>query len=292
MKLKILIFCLVLVCNASQAFAQNVALLVWDKKADQKNELPYNFRDLSPLGINAIGSAQFSETQLKEVRKKYPNEKIVIVDLRRESHGFINGSAVSWRSPFDRSNINKNSSEILRDEKIRLNSVKKDREIIVNKILEKDKKNGWYEEVEPEIIAVEKISTEENLAKENGFEYKRFFVRDHGNPDAKQLLEIVNFIKNFPQDKKIYVHCAAGRGRTTTFLTIYDIIKNGSELSLKEILKRQEKIGGIRLDDVDADAEWRKKLAEERLKMVREFYAVEADARAGLRADTRVRHYN
>lgn len=262
---------LFLIMSLSPAFSKKIELLVFDKD-ESKNELPRNFRDLSGLGLNVIASGQFSEKELVAIRQKYPNEKILVVDLRRESHGFINGQAVSWRSPFDQSNIGEKIEKILRDEKSRLNLLKKDEEIIVNKILEKDEKNGWYEEVEPKIIAVAEISTEENLVKKFGFEYKRFAVRDHASPDHNQVLEFEKFIKNLPLDKKIYIHCAAGRGRTTTFLTLYDIMNNGDKMSLEEILIRQAKVGGVRLDEISEDEKWRENLAQERLKMIREFY--------------------
>ena len=111
-----------------------------------------------------------------------------------------------------------------------------------------------------------------NLAEKNGFEYKRFAVRDYAAPDLKQLEEMVKFIKTLPADKKIYAHCAGGEGRTTNFLVLLDIIKNGKKLSLKEILDRQAKLGGAKLDDFAKKEEWRKKLGAERLKLIEEFY--------------------
>jgi len=262
-----------LILTTSNLQAKNVELLTFDKSEVQKNGLPRNFRDLSQFNLNAIASAQFSQKELQEIRKKFPNEKITIVDLRRESHGFVNGVSVSWREPFDASNVGKTSAQILKDEKFRLNLVKKNGQILVNKILEKDKENGWYEEVKPEILQAQEVETEENLVKKNGFSYKRFVVQDHAKPDEKQFGEMVKFIKSLPQDQKIYVHCAAGKGRTTTFLALYDIIKNGDKLTLDEILKRQHKAGGANLYEVDEESNWRENLAQEKLEMLKKFHA-------------------
>jgi hypothetical protein len=107
MKLKLTIFLLFFTFTASQAMAQNASFLTFDKSETSKDGMPRNFRDLSVIGINAISSAQFSEDELQKLRQKYPNEKIVIVDLRQESHGFINGKPVSWRSYFEKINQNK-----------------------------------------------------------------------------------------------------------------------------------------------------------------------------------------
>lgn len=257
---------------ASQATAEKASLLTFDKSEITKDGMPRNFRDLSVIGINAIASAQFSEDELQKLRQKYPNEKIVIVDLRQESHGFINGKPVLWRSYFEKINQNKKISEILSDEKLRLNAAKKDHEIVINEVVKRDKESGWYEDVAPKIITVNQAISEKDLAQKNGFEYQRFSIRDFDIPKAKEFSRMINFIKNLPEDKKIYVHCAGGRGRTAMFLVILDIIKNGKKIELEEIFKRQNKLGGARLDEISKEEAWSKKLASERLKMLEDFY--------------------
>lgn len=269
--IKKIIIGVVALLMSSNSFAENNLLLVFDK-IEKENELPRNFRDLTPLGINAIASGQFSEKHLQEIKKKYPDEKIIIVDLRRESHGFVNGEAVSWRGQYDSSNLGKSVEGVIVDEKNRL-SLKKGQKLIVNKILEKDRKNGWYSSVEPRLLEVDGASTEQEMAWKNGFSYKRFVVQDHSKPDEKQLEAYVNFINNLPKNTKVYVHCAAGRGRTTTFLAIYDIMKNAEKLSFDEIIKRQHKIGGVKLDKIDKEEEVYKDRAKERLQMLQNFYS-------------------
>ncbi len=274
MKLKLTIFLLFFTFTASQAMAQNASFLTFDKSETSKDGMPRNFRDLSVIGINAISSAQFSEDELQKLRQKYPNEKIVIVDLRQESHGFINGKPVSWRSYFEKINQNKEISEILSDEKLHLDAAKKDHEIVINEVVKRDKESGWYEDVAPKNVTVNQAISEKDLAQKNGFEYQRFSIRDFDIPEAKEFSRMINFIKNFPEDKKIYVHCAGGRGRTAMFLVILDIIKNGKKVELEEIFKRQNKLGGARLDEISKEEAWSKKLATERLKMLKDFYRV------------------
>ncbi len=266
--------------SASQAFGENATILTFDTKETREDGLPRNFRDLSSLGINAIASGQFSENELLAVRKKFPKEKIIIVDLRRESHGFIDGESVSWRAAFEKSNENKTAAQIISQEKSLLLASKRNDKIIVNKILENNPENGWYKQVEPQIIKVGKAINEEDLAKKNGFKYKRFTVQDHARPLDSELAHMVSFIRNLPQDQKIYVHCAAGKGRTTTFLTLFDIIKNGHNTKLETIFKRQNSLGGTRLDDISEKSEWRRKLSEERLKMLEDFYSRETQTKA------------
>ena len=269
------IIVLTFIFNMSQSFALEPTLLFYDKTQNPKSNLPKNFRDLSHLQINAIASGEFSENQLKEVRQTYPNDKIIVVDLRRESHGLINGEAVSWRAPFDQTNNNKSPQEIMAEEKMLLNAAKQGQKIIINQILSKEPVNGWYLEISPKIVEIKTIDTEKSLVEKFGFEYKRFAVRDYSAPNAKQLEEMVKFIKTLPSNKKLYVHCAGGEGRTTNFLVLFDIIKNGKKTSLKEILNRQAKLNGAQLDEFAKKEEWRKQLATERLKSIEQFYQTE-----------------
>jgi protein tyrosine phosphatase len=277
MKIKNLLICLTtLIFGVSQANAEKASILTFDKSEITKDGMPRNFRDLSVIGINAIASAQFSEDELQKLRKKYPDEKIIIVDLRQESHGFINGKAVLWRSYYEKINQNKEVSEILSDEKSRLDQAKKDEEIVINEIIERDKENGWYKKITPKIITVDKAINEKDLAEKNGFEYQRFPVRDFDIPDEKEFSRMVNFIKNLPKDKKIYVHCAGGKGRTGMFLVTLDIIKNGKKTELAEIFKRQNKMGSAKLDEISKEEAWSEDLAKKRLKMLEDFYRIES----------------
>jgi|GEM_PF-2921936 len=275
MKIRNLLISLALSFSVSSTFATPASLLTFDKMENIKSEMPRNFRDLKSLGINAIASSQFSESQLQEVRKRYPDEKITIVDLRGESHGFINGNPVTWHTVFEKGNQDKTLSEISSDESDRLNLAEKDQQIIINKILKKDRANGWHKEISPIVIDVNQAISEKDLAEKNGFEYQRFPIRDLDVPNETEFTRMVNFIKTLPQDQKLYVHCALGKGRTGTFLVLLDIIKNGKTTKLKEIFERQNKLGAARLDKISEEESWSKEIARNRLKIIENFYKTE-----------------
>jgi hypothetical protein len=275
MKIRNLLISFAVAFSISSAFATPAPLLTFDKMENIKSEMPRNFRDLKSLGINAIASSQFSESQLQEVRKKYPDEKITIVDLRAESHGFINGKPVTWHTVFEKGNQDKTLYEISSDESDRLNLAAKDQQIIVNKILKEDRANGWYKEISPTIVDVNQAISEKDLAEKNGFEYQRFPIRDLDVPNETEFTRMVNFIKTLPQDQKLYVHCAAGKGRTGTFLVLLDIIKNGKTTELKEIFERQNKLGAARLDKISTEESRSKEIARNRLKIIENFYKTE-----------------
>lgn len=248
-------------------------ILIYNRNNNSKSTLPKNFRDLSDIGLNAIASGQFSEDELKMIKKKYPGQKFLILDLRRESHGFINGNAVSWYARFNKSNENKDVDKVVRDEKTLLKIVQDGKKVTISDIVEKDKKNGWFKKVKPEIVEAKISETESELSQKYGFEYKRIPVIDHELPSKDQLQQYIDLINNLPKDTKIYVHCAGGKGRTTTFLAIYDIIKNGKNLSFDEILARQHKAGGSDLKKTDdEEADWNSALKVKKLDLIQKFY--------------------
>ena len=75
-----------------------------------KGELA-NVRYLTEEGMS--GSAQFSETQFRELAAQLREkaEAVWIVDCRLESHGLINGMAVSWCDANNAANAGKSAEE-------------------------------------------------------------------------------------------------------------------------------------------------------------------------------------
>ena len=121
-------------------------LLILEKPNEAR--LPRNFRsyreryklgDIPPslhseLDLLTIsGSAQFSENQLKALLSHIPAPfPIYIIDLRQESHGFLNGNAVSWYIPRNWINIGKKLDEIEYAENQKLQNLLSNRFTILN----------------------------------------------------------------------------------------------------------------------------------------------------------------
>ena len=82
----------------------NSLSLVFDGKLNANS--PKRFRILDSRGLKAIASGQFSEAQLIELKAQL-KAPIIIVDLRQESHGFVNGYPVSWYGPKNQANMRK-----------------------------------------------------------------------------------------------------------------------------------------------------------------------------------------
>lgn len=56
--------------------------------------------------------------------------------------------------------------------------------------------------------------------------YIRIPVQDRHGPDDDTVNAFVTFVKTLPEDVWLHFHCLAGEGRTTTFMVIYDILRN------------------------------------------------------------------
>ncbi len=210
------------------------------------------------------GSSQFSQNGLKAILTQLPlDKKLVVVDLRQESHGFLNGMATSWYSNRDWANLGKSSDQVDSEERELLKKAKDRGEVIVytDKYAKKALK-----------LKVDSVNNEERLMTSNGLDYKRFYVTDHRRPSDEDVEAFIEFINQLPRDSWIHFHCAAGKGRTTTFMAMYDIYQNAKEVSLEDIIKRQWLIGGLDLSEIPEKSNWKYPYVLERYQFLQEFY--------------------
>ncbi|MBU3132836.1 phosphatase [Clostridium gasigenes] len=199
--------------------------------------LPNRFRNLTDLNIS--GSAEFAPFQLKNLIEALNNKDLYIVDLRQESHGYINTLPISFYNKENLLNKGFTTTQTLEGEKKDLDSIKLGSDVNVY-----NKKGELLQ-----TLKVNKVFSEETLVKENNINYKRFAVRDGGTPTIDVTNEFVEFIKNSPSTAHLHFHCLEGEGRTTTFMSLYQMMNNKDKLSLDTILKQQLDAGGIVLTD-------------------------------------------
>ncbi|MGL6184593.1 MAG: fused DSP-PTPase phosphatase/NAD kinase-like protein [Clostridium chrysemydis] len=220
-------------------------------------DLPKNFRKCADSEISKInsnlnltnfddlkisGSAQFTEQSLdlvlNAIGKTY---KIIDVDLREESHGFINGLAVSFKNSLKNANAGLSLKEITNKENELLSSIK------LNEPLSLSSSSSSIKEIIP--ISVE---NEETLCKKRLVDYFRLPVTDGNLPSPEMVSSFVNFVNSLPENAWLHFHCKAGATRTTTFMIMYDIMKNCDFVSLNDIIDRQIFIANLpKADTVD-----------------------------------------
>lgn len=199
--------------------------------------LPMRLRDIPTLNIS--GSAQFTKDQLLNLKNSINKDNICIVDLRQESHGMINDLAISFLNPYKDLNNGFTTEQTIKAENSLLNKIK------IGNIIQLYKHTGIF----IKDITVDFISNESQLVTEADMQYKRLAVKDNSAPTPDIVDEFVEFIKNKPDDLHLHFHCAAGEGRTTSFMVMYQAMKNNSNLTLEQLLSYQYNIGGINLHD-------------------------------------------
>ena len=199
--------------------------------------LPMRLRDIPTLNIS--GSAQFTPSQIENIKNSINKPDICIVDLRQESHGMINDLAISFLNPYKDLNNGFTTEQTIKAENSLLNKIK------IGNTIQLYKHTGIF----IKDITVDFISNESQLVTEADMQYKRFAVKDNSAPTPDIVDEFVEFIKNKPDDIHLHFHCAAGKGRTTSFMVMYQAMKNNSNLTLEQLLSYQYNIGGVNLHD-------------------------------------------
>lgn len=266
--------CSLLACAFNPLQAEYSLCPIFD--GHQEERLPLNFRttkdqfgsELESLDLQeglydipASGSGQFSETSFQCLTRTISKPNLVVIDLRQESHGLVNGQALSWTDgKYNWANVNKTLEEIEHTEEHLLKQVLEKGIVVVNP------------HTQPQELPVYDVKTEREFIQSLGFAYKRIPVKDHCRPSDESVDEFVNFIKNLPSDTWVHFHCRAGKGRTTTFLALYDMMINANRVSFDAILARHKMLGGTDLLRIHEPDHYRHYPAIERLEFVRHFY--------------------
>lgn len=224
-----------------------------------------NLQGLSEL--KASGSSQFSEKGLQSIQQKIPDKySVTVVDLRQESHGFVNGIAVSWYGKNNEANVGLSKEEILKDERLKLAQLDHGQIIIINYPPSKSVKQPIR------VVPPLKVQTEAELVQSMGFDYMRIPVTDHHRPADHEVDQFIQFVKYLPKDTWLHFHCRAGIGRTTLFLEMYDTMFNAKQVAFNDIMERQVLLGGkdIMKDYLNQNA--KNKSSIERAQFIERFY--------------------
>ena len=192
-----------------------------------------------------------------------PGAPIYDVDLRQESHGFADGLPVSWHKKNNLANEGKTPEEVALDEEERLAELSEGTTTFVPK--GKTDKGR----VEAVTFAPQNVQTEKEVVEAIGFRYVRFYVTDRTQPDTETIEAFLDFVDSLPRDAWLHFHCRAGHGRTTTFMAMYDMIRNPG-IPAETIIERQHLIGGADLTAMK-DEEWKNERIIQRLETLKLF---------------------
>jgi hypothetical protein len=278
MKKSLIFFLFCLSFIASPIFSKETQffkypVLVFDQtERAARADLPNHYRVPLP---QVSGSAEFNKTQLIYAMKNVKSP-VYIIDLRQESHGFINdGIPISWYGKHDWLNKGLNTNKVEALEKKLLDDLSKQKSatfVFRNKKLKSlQNKDGLWGDFK--ILPINNVSSEQTLVESLGFHYERIAITDHMAPTDEELVRFLDFYRKLPPNVWLYFHCHGGDGRTTTFLAMTDILRNANKDSLNTILTRQRKLGGSDLINIDSTRKkWFTDAQKERFIFLQKFY--------------------
>ncbi|WP_196593531.1 phosphatase domain-containing putative toxin [Pectinatus sottacetonis] len=220
--------------------------------------------------LRESGSSTFSEKEFEKILATVPvsPNQFYDIDLRGESHGYLNGTNVSWFSDHDWGNDGRSQYIIEHIEKDLLQKTLHDSPVKIYRF--DDKKNIL---LSPITMQVNSVRTEEEMVHQHHAHYFRLALMDHFRPDDQAVDKFLKFYKTLPPNAWLHFHCYAGMGRTTIFMVMDDILKNASDVSFHDIVKRQGLIGIVDLSNIpDKKKNWGRKAYFERYQFVRHFY--------------------
>lgn len=240
----------------------------------RKNEI--NLKGFNDLKMS--GSGQFSQSQLQELikyltrRHKIKREKIIIVNLREEPHGFINGNSVTfYYGPLSYQH-NQPVGVILATDQQRINWVHALPYVLINKIVKGD--DRMPKTKTPKLFAVKSAMTEQQWSEKLGVRYVRIPVADHFIPDNNDVDQFIAFVEMLDPESWLHFKCRGGKGRTTTFMVMYDMLKNPG-LPKEAFIKRQTLIHATDLAKPASQERmqsWKWALNHNRMRFINRFY--------------------
>ena len=230
---------------------------------------------------SAAPSAKGFKTIIEQI-KKITNKKvknIIDVDLRQESHVYLNNNAINLTTQYNWINQGKTDQEALVSEENWLNSLAQ--QSSVSDVLTPDQfKLGQFSEGTN--IPVQSLENEKRVAENVGLQYIRLMVSDHMAPNDETVDKFVDLVKTLPPQTWLHVHCRGGAGRSTTFMALYDMLKNADRVSFNDIINRQAAVSPYyNLFDIDRKDPNLTIYYKKRLQFLAQFYQFATDSLRG-----------
>ena len=235
-------FCALPLLAAPAAEASIPAESAWRLDGDRAAP-PIHFRRDESLRI--AGGGQPSKTTLAHLHEQLSlsiDTPLWVIDLRQESHGYLNEDAVSWHGVANAANRGKAAESVERDEQQRL------AEAIGTNV--QAVPMGHYDEAHIPYTFAEGVTgfaTERHIARKSGLGYVRIAATDMHWPEPQAIDDFVRFYRSLPQEHGwLYFHCQAGQGRTTTFMVLYELLES-PDRTADEAIAHQRALGGADL---------------------------------------------
>jgi len=229
---------------------------------------------LNKTGMQALllsGSEGISsKKQVERIVQTAGTEVLCFVDLREESHAIANGYPVTLRGPRDWANVGLSRDEVLQCEERLIATLRQQDEVTLYKSL--DLRKGA---AQPRSVTLRHpdVMSERAVVEDAGARYFRLMVTDHSRPRREEVDRFVKLVRDMPEGAGIHVHCLGGRGRTTTFMTLYDMLHNAHQVSAQDIIERQARFSyDYQMSTINPDKPYKMALQEDRLGFLHTFH--------------------
>ena len=218
-------------------------------------------KGLDDLKVSA--SSDFSAGELDaviaEIRKVHDGP-ITVVDLRKETHGLLNGDHVSRFGKQNWDNIGLGREEIIAAEEVMIHAT------VGTQVEVGSTRPGGRTNT----LDVKTAQTEAELCASRGVGYFRLTVLDHCFSDPRSFDDFIAFVQNLPEDTWLHVHCQGGVGRTNMYLVFYDFLRN-PDVPEKDVIYRHFNQGGNFMyykGDKPNEEAYKVPLAQEKAEMI------------------------
>lgn len=272
---------LALVASADQAPvpSSTPAVAVFDTPADVVAIDNYRTTDdasrlpdgMSRAGLDRLhmhGSAEFSRDAFVRWQTGL-RAPLTVFDLRQEAHGFVNGRAITWYGDRDWGQIQLSHDGAIANESALLRDLGAGRRVLLGEA--KAVKRG--EAAPHSAVIPTEVMSEAQLMQQLGVAYVRLTVTDHLRPDDDEVERFIAVARELPADGHVYFHCRAGQGRTTTFMVMYDMLRNAARVAERDIVMREAALGkDYDLDRLPLVGDWKYPYVLERAAFIHAFY--------------------
>lgn len=205
----------------------------------------YNGNTSGILDLYLSGSEEPSEKGWRTIaeyiamRRPKNGKPVVVLDLRQESHGYLNGRAITLVSNYNWLNLGKTNEQSALDQENWLSNLRYRKTIPGVLTVPQYRDKQYYR---GKSMAVGTVKNEEYYVTKWGFEYHRLFITDHRAPLDSEVDALLRLVRSKPKKTWFHVHCRGGKGRTSTVLAMFDMLKNADKVSFEEIIARQASI--------------------------------------------------
>lgn len=239
---------------------------------------------INRYGVDTLfmsGSGAPSLGSMIWLRKRVPsNQPMYLIDLRQETHLYLNNLPICLFYKRDEINWGRSPKEIDESEQAWVQYFTQAGTIQINKLGKPV--DGIKVPTDPMLISVKEMGNEQTTVQKANTRlpskliYFRIEVPDYHPPTPAQVDQFLKIVKNLPDQSWLHFHCAAGNGRTTTFMVMRDILSNSLHVSLNDIIARQAALGGINLfgESPSLTAQpWKREYHQARTSFIKLFYS-------------------